>query len=164
MERSVGDGLEVAFDAEDYRPDVVFVVPEEEGSAGGLTIQRPAVEPSPDAGILIATLDDTGETGVAGVYEAWLSTTAGTPEVERFALNVDRDEGDTRHPTSTELLPRLAPLDIEYHRADQYGFDFLAEAGTNRSLALMGLLIALLLVEQLLAYLTSYHPARGAVR
>ncbi|MCO6456297.1 MAG: hypothetical protein J5I93_13445, partial [Pirellulaceae bacterium] len=108
--------------------------------------------------------DGLRATSRSGVYEAVLTRNDGSLEVRRFAENVDPAEGDLAILETQALLDKLSPLKLEFHHADDYQYGQVNQDGLNRSLLLMGLLICLLLGEQLLAYLASYHPARGAAR
>ena len=159
----VGAPLEMRMDADKFLGEVVFVTPGREDIP--LTIERGAVKPEPDSPDLVAGLGrppSTHETSRSGIYEAWTRSIAGQTNVRRFALNVDGNEGDLARATSQTMAARLSPLKIQFREANQYAFETSGQAGANRSLLLMCLLIALLLGEQLLSYLTSYHPARSA--
>ena len=96
-------------------------------------------------------------------------TVAGAYEADRYALNVNPAESALAVSASDELLKRLGPANIQYHRADEYDWELGDHGGINRSLLLMLLLVVLLLAEQLLAYYASYHlpapiPVRGGAR
>ena len=88
----------------------------------------------------------------------------GAVGLRRYAINVNSQESDLAIAETQTLITRLEPVKIEFRTADQYAFDFTDHAGVNRSLLLMILLIVLLLAEQVLAYVASYHTAQGAVR
>ena len=100
----------------------------------------------------------------SGIYEAWPETIDGAVDLRRYAINVNAEESDLAIAATQTLLTRLEPVKIEFRTADQYAFEFSDQAGVNRSLLLMVFLITLLLGEQVLAYLASYHTAQGAVR
>lgn len=55
-------------------------------------------------------------------------------------------------------------MKFQYHEADQYQESTAGGGGYNLSMLLMGLLVALLIGEQWLAYSASYHPAFGGAR
>jgi hypothetical protein len=98
------------------------------------------------------------------VYEAWPVSTKGEVDLRRWAFNVDPDEGDLTGLAAPDLLARLDPVKVNYHLADQYEQEEVASTGYNLSYLLMGLLVLLLVGEQLLAYSASYHVAPGAAR
>jgi len=163
--RFVGAPLDLQLAANDFQKEVAFVTPSQDNAQ--LVIKRSAVKPQPDSPVLVASLGRSfdrvtgGETDASGIYEAWATSTTGTVQVRRFAVNVDGDEGDLAMASFQILAARLSPLKIRFRRPDQYAFEVNEQAGANRSLLLMCVLIAMLLGEQLLAYFTGYHPARG---
>jgi hypothetical protein len=84
--------------------------------------------------------------------------------VRRYALNANPSEGDLTTAPPQTLLARLEPIPIKLRKADDFTYDLIDQAGYNRSLLLMALLVALLLAEQALAYSASYHAAPGGAR
>ncbi|MBI2477240.1 MAG: hypothetical protein HYV60_00890 [Planctomycetia bacterium] len=166
--RVVGSPISLALNSERYLKDISFVVP---GVSAGeeFVEQRTAAPPELDSPLMQVTLDaatsQRGGIGVdrGGIYEAWAATRDGNFDVRRYALNPDPSEGDLAFAGSQEILARLKPLPIKYRDAEEYSYDLFQQAGYNRSFLIMCVLIAVLLGEQLLAYFTSYHPARGAV-
>jgi hypothetical protein len=75
-------------------------------------------------------------------------------------------ESDLTQVRSRSLLADLAPVRVRMRMADDLAFDMTEEAGLHRGTWLIGLLILLLIGEQILAYFASYHstPATGTVR
>jgi hypothetical protein len=100
----------------------------------------------------------TGETDRPGIYEAIATTLEGHRQVRRFALNVDTSESDLATLDRRQLAAKLDPIRATIHDADDIVFGGLAEEGTSWSEWLLGLLVAILLIEQFLAYSSSYHP------
>jgi len=166
-ERLVGSPLEIRLDAKTYRRDLLFVVPGEDELPW--VVKETADPAQVESPVLVATLRSPaadGDTGTArsGIYEAWPETIEGVRDPRRFAVNVNAQESDLAIAPTQTLLTRLEPVKIEFRNADQYGYDFADQAGVNRSMFLMFLLIALLLGEQVLAYVASFHAAPGALR
>jgi hypothetical protein len=172
----VGTPLTVNLEADKFQSGLKFVAPGSKANTR-IVIERTAVRPQENSPVWRATLglaaenSSDGETDRAGVYEAWPMTTSGAFEPRRFAFNVDPVEGDLSIVDPQQLLGKLAPVKAQFHPAEEYDWDFGEQRGFNRSLFLMGLLICLLLGEQLLAYSASYHPpqtsppaATGVVR
>ena len=166
--RLVGVPLDLQLEAAKYRGDLSFVVPGEKPGSR-LKIDRQAVAPEQGAATLAASLGRgivagrrSTETDRRGIYEAWPLTTKGEIDLRRWALNVDPAEGDLAGVTGTDLLANLDPVKVNFHQADQYEQEEVASTGYNLSYLLMGLLVALLVGEQLLAYSASYHVAPGA--
>jgi hypothetical protein len=162
--RLVGTPLTVQMEAEKYRRDLQFTVPGETPESR-IVVERAAAKTEPTSPLMAATIGDTavagtGDTDRSGVYEAWPITTAGQPDVRRFAINVDANEGDLTVVDGQTLLARLHPVKGNFRYADEYVFDLAGVSGSNRSLLLMMLLLGLLLAEQVLAYSASYHPPR----
>jgi hypothetical protein len=168
--RLVGTPLELALEAEKYRPDLSFVVPGEREAARHKIDVR-AQPPEPTATTLVAALGDDasptgagGNTNRAGIYEAWPITAKGQIDLRRWALNVDPDEGDLTPVAPSDLLTKLEPVKVNYHLADQYEQDEVTQAGYNLSTLMLSALVLLLVGEQILAYSASYHVTPGAVR
>jgi hypothetical protein len=166
--RIVGTPLSVQLASDVYRPDVTVVTPGEKPDLP-LVLRRTAVgEPPGDS--LTVTLDglsrDDANTARRGIYEVWPETVAGPLEVRRFAFNVDPAESDLSQVSSRSLLADLAPVRIRMRMADDLAFDLTEDGGLHRGTWLIGLLILLLIGEQILAYFASYHstPATGAMR
>jgi hypothetical protein len=153
----VSTPLELRLNPAEHQPRVRFFPPGEE-AAGGV-----ALIASPDAGGLSATF---AETDAAGIYQAHLTTARQEQQqVRRFAYNVDPDEGDLATVTGEQLAASLPGVRFEYLQAADFTEKTeRQEAGFNLSDAVLYLLIAVLLAEQVLAYFCSYHPAKGAAR
>ena len=176
LPRLVGTPLTVQLDATKYRSDLTFVTPGDQPAmpntpAVPQTIERRAVKPADESAVLIASLGSTdmgggqiGETDATGIYEAWAITSQGDAEVRRYALNVEPTEGDLAIVTQRQLADKLNPVKFQYHRWQQFQADLAQQAGFNWSRIILLVLVGLLLVEQLMAYLASYHPARGGAR
>ena len=103
---------------------------------------------------LTAKLEDIAE---SGIYEVQLQPTNGPAERRAFAVNPPIDEGDLAITPSADLARQLAGVDYQLHDANDMTLDSQQLAGFQMSDALLGSLIVLLLGEQLLAYLASYH-------
>jgi len=168
--RLVGTPLVVNLEASQYLPEVVFLVP---GEAGRTREKIERIAQPPDAGspLLVAALARRasaagwrGETDRPGIYEAWLRVAKGQTEVRRWAFEVDPAEGDLRTVPPADLLTRLDPVKVNFHQAEQYRQDEVAPSGYNLSLLVLGLLLALLVGEQYLAYAASYHLPSGDSR
>jgi hypothetical protein len=140
-----------------YLPQVRFVVPREDGASATVAIDAAAAD-----GGHRAVLADTNE---SGIYQAQLTATDGSQHVERFAYNVVPEEGNLKKVDSAHLARGLDGVRYEYHEASDINYNPEQLAGFNLSTSLLGVLIAILLCEQVLAYACSYHPpAREATR
>ena len=172
--RLVGTPLDLELEADKYRADMSFVVPGEKPGSR-IKIDRQALAPpairdptsgddKPTGTVRASIGRNSTEADKPGIYEAWPITTKGDIELRRWAFNVDPDEGDLTPVPSQDLLVKLQPLKVNYHQADQYEQGDAAASGYNLSYLLMGLVVALLVGEQLLAYAASYHVAPGGAR
>jgi hypothetical protein len=148
--RLVGTPLAVPVEAGQYLPQVRFMMPRE---AGGGSV---AVDAETTTGAHVATLSDTD---ASGIYQAQLTGTNGTQRVERFAFNVDAEEGNLHQLDQSQLASRLDGIRYQFHQAGDIQYDPQQLAGFNLSESLLYLLVVLLLGEQLLAYSASYHPS-----
>jgi uncharacterized membrane protein len=165
--REVGSPLALDLEAAKYQSGVKFLLPARIGNSR-VVIDRTA-EPTADKKALHALIGErqagqaAADTDRAGVYEIWPTTVEGAVLPRRLAMNVDPKEGDLALVDPAELLVKLAPVKATLSYYD----DDVGDAGdgaTSFSMLIMGLLVALLLGEQLLAYSASYHPLTPAVR
>lgn len=103
----------------------------------------------------------TGEfrTGKAGVYEAWLTKMDGSNEVRHVALVPEVAESDILGMNETNLRQIYPSVTFNYFAADAWQYDDAAQQGTNWQMILLALVVGALLLEQVLAYYASYHPA-----
>ncbi len=160
----VGAPLDIVLEASNFKPDVKFVIPgAREGSR--VSVERMATKEGENNELeaSIGGFASAGETKRAGIYEAWPTTIQGDMSPRRYAFNVDPREGDLALVDSATMLTKLAPVKATFSHFDDDVADADATAN-NFSLPLMGLLIALLLIEQVLAYKASYHPLANTVR
>jgi hypothetical protein len=169
-ERTVGTPLELSLPASEYVDELQFVVPGEKAGTRRL-VKMKATAAEGDAGQWRGTLGQSAPrdgsaagTDRRGIYEAWALSSKGEVELRRYALNVDPDEGNLANLDPGELVSKLDPVQVEYHLADQYQQEDVAASGYNLSYLIMGALVLLLVGEQMLAYSSSFHTARGAAR
>ncbi|MEX0677498.1 MAG: BatA domain-containing protein [Pirellulales bacterium] len=147
--RLVGTPLVVPLDVPPYLPQVRFILPRELGGAS-LSVDAAATESGHTA-----TLADTD---TSGIYQAHMTSTDGSQQALRFALNVVPDEGNLKKLTSTQLAGRLEGVRYEFHEAGDIHYNPQQLAGLNLGESLLYALIVILLAEQVLAYACSYHP------
>lgn len=166
--RRVGTPIAVELETSRFRPEVKFLVPGPRASSR-IVIDRLAT-PAADATSFMVAIGQSptsttglGETGRAGYYEAWPTTLEGQVLPQRIALNVDPREGDLALSEPSAIVSKLAPAKVEFSYFDD-DLGAGGDAGSNLSLPLLGLLVALLVGEQLLAYSASYHSLPQTVR
>lgn len=154
----VGHAIPLQFDSTLYQQNVRIFAPSED-PAVPLVIERLAEKPSTDAKVY-STMIRPDETLRAGVHEVWMRALEGTVRATRYAVNVEPSEGDLTMVDSRQLLAAFDPVPVEVRYADQFETGTIDRAGFNQSTLIMALLILLLLVEQVMAYIASFHPTR----
>ncbi|MHB0956155.1 MAG: BatA domain-containing protein [Pirellulaceae bacterium] len=157
--RLVKTAIHVPINGEQFRQDVQIFLPADDPAAP-IMIDRPAEKQATDARQFLATITPQ-ETLLSGIYEFWFHRVDGSIHADRYAVNVEGREGDLAQTPSQELVTNLEPVQVDVGYADQYESASIEQAGFNQSLLVMGLLLLLLIGEQLLAYLNSFHTHRG---
>jgi hypothetical protein len=170
----VGSPLRLAdLDASHYQPRVqVFppgagteraitldALPSAASAAAGETAAgtSPPAQPAAERGRATMRFEFP-DTDLAGIYEVRLSTTAAAEESRYFAVNVDPGEGDLATLHGRELAERLPGVKFDYRPATEFRLAHQDPTGSELSQWLLYALIAVLIGEQLLAYVASYHP------
>ena len=127
---------------------------EDDGQAARLTIspRDAAVSGSNDVDALLAP----------GVSEFWLTQLDGRPEVRASASTVRPGEGDLRRAERAEMLRDAQPAELTFFDAGDVIDQSQSASGGITTVLLLALLGVLLVGEQGLAYLASYHtPGSG---
>jgi hypothetical protein len=152
----VGDDLAVAVPDTQFDPTFRFFLP-----GPGTTKTSLTIDATPDHGSLSAKLPHVA---ASGVYEVQLQPKEGAPERRAFAVNVPIGEGDLQTVEREDLSRQLAGVTYQFHDASDMAIDQQQLAGLHLGDALLGTLIVVLLLEQILAYIASFHvrPVRGA--
>jgi hypothetical protein len=145
----IGDELVVSVPDAAFDPSMKFVVPTPNGSKSTVTIDA-----TPDHGQLVAKLP---RLGASGVYEVQLQPKDGATERRTYAVNVPVAEGDLQTVERDELSRQLAGVTYQFHDASDMAIDQQQLAGMQFGDALLGTLIAILILEQIAAYLASFH-------
>lgn len=105
--------------------------------------------------------DDSTGVGRSGVYSVALEPLDGPPEQREYAFNVPTQEGHLAKVTREQLDAQLTDVEYQLLPAEGLGEVVGEAAETNLSEAFLYLLVGLLFLEQILAYLFSYHPPTG---
>ncbi|MGD9636283.1 MAG: CARDB domain-containing protein, partial [Pirellulales bacterium] len=158
----VGDDLVVRVPQDNYDPAMQFMLPAEGNAERGAPRPELRIDATATDGSLTAKLENVA---ASGIYEVQLQQLEGPPERRAFAFNVPVGEGDL-HVTSRDDLSRgLAGIEYQLHDATDMSIHQQQLAGMQLSDALLGTLIAVLLLEQVFAYIASFHaPPAQAVR
>lgn len=156
----VGQQIDVRLDGDQYRQDVRMFLPGDD-PALPVIVERSADRQTVNNRSLLLSLTPA-ETSRSGVAELWTARVDGPIEPVRLAVNVDSRESDLAQTPVRDLVSHLEPVNVAVGYADQYESAWIQQAGFNQSLLLMAIVVVLLVAEQLLAYFTSFHPARTA--
>jgi len=146
----VGEPLTLSLTPGVDRIDVEFLLPPD-----GLLVRRTAEITA--AGGLQAQLT---ETATPGGYTARWQTVTGEPLERVAAFNVNPAESALQRIAQPQLARLMAGVPYRYERADQLEPDSTSRGGSSLVRPLLVLLLVILLAEQLLGYLVSYHPLR----
>ncbi|RLS29767.1 MAG: hypothetical protein DWH79_11700 [Planctomycetota bacterium] len=99
-------------------------------------------------------------TDVAGAYAVRWRRSDGQERERVFAVNVDPEEGRLERVGREGLDASLAGIPFRYENATLMDPGSSALAGVSLVTPLLLILLGLLLLEQVVAYSASYHPAR----
>lgn len=124
------------------------------------TLQR-KVARSPEGTLSVALgRESYRETAVVGVYAVELPAKDGRLHVERLACDVDPRESNLTALDGRQLATALDGIAYTFHTAADVDRETGKIAGVNASAWLLGLLAAVLALEQIVSYFASYHPPR----
>jgi hypothetical protein len=177
----VGDDLTISVEDGKYDPHFRFVLPTKaappartDSTVASATV--PSTQPRTTGSHPEIQIDATVAEGhltgklehvsTSGIYDAQLQPTTGAVEHRMFAVNVPTGEGDLAITNNNDINLQLAGIDYQMHDARDMALSAQQLAGFQMGDALLAALIVMLLIEQLLAYLASYHiaPAKSATR
>ena len=186
---TTGEAITMQLDTTTWQPTAEFSVPGKSTGSASVGLDDDAaltfaekkkmttmkLEPQPqqaDAALSTFVLGGQGDggqipvgsTATSGTYVANLVTLDGQPRQRRFVVNPPLAESDLSLLQNSELAEQLDGLGVEIHSSDELEYGNAGRDGFSWSQLLAGLLIALLIGEQLLAYSASYHPAKSAAR
>ena len=177
----VGDDLAVNFLDGKYDPHVRFVLPAAPSAPKPTDSESPttagkAASARPNTARAEVQIDATAanhrltakleHVPTSGVYEAQLQPATGPVEHRVFAVNVPAGEGDLAITPNPDITRQLAGIEYQMHDAKDMALNSQQLAGFQMGDALLVALIVMLVLEQLLAYMASYHvqPLRTAAR
>ena len=162
QERLVGTRIDVEVPADTYTPTMTTLMPD--GGDGTRFANKSKLEVSPQSterlvssvGKLIPS-EFRRETDFAGVYDVWLRRTDSSQAVRRYALNSDTSESLMALASSEKILAPLESSEPTLVSWENFNPEPNQKPVSSLSRLLLILLIGVLIVEQLLAYSTSYH-------
>jgi hypothetical protein len=159
----IEDGIRRAVPADAYAPQVTYLPP---------TPEPPRVpqqwQPSSEGAAREIVIDprDAVITGAgdvdallqAGVAELVLTHLDGQSQVVPVAMVIAGGEGDLRRASPAEIQRAVQPVDVRFVSAGELAESAAGTGGSATTLVLLVLLGLLLAAEQVLGYLSSYHP------
>jgi hypothetical protein len=159
----VGDDLVVSVDQRKYETAVRFRIPGQPASSGGRQWAEVPVNATSSGDRMSARLEDVA---TSGIYQAELQPLEGNQKNRKIAVNVPNGEGDLAIVQRDELTRQLAGTNYVLHDAADMTLDAQQLAGFQMGDALLGAIVVFLLIEQVLAYMASFHgpSARGPSR
>lgn len=165
---TVGEVLRFQLENTEYQPEIELVLPATNGEVTSRpsNLKKTADTAPGDSQLLTFTIGGSdaqrnGETDRSGVYLAKLQTLDGQSKQRRFVANPPTSESDLATVPIRELVTAFDDLGIEVHEVDELKYEGAYDEGFSWSNLLAGLLVVLLLGEQLFAYSASYHPRGG---
>lgn len=167
--RPTGTALRWDFSSQEMLPETRLVLPASSARGVRAQVQINATDVGEnslraDYGSSSDTLTSDAARALhsSGVFEWWGTSIQGDPKVKNSARNTPGVEGDTQRVTPTDLARTLSGVKFNY-RSAMSGISDMTLAGlSNRNMLLLGLLVALLMAEQWLAWSASYHlPKRS---
>ena len=159
--RTVGTEIEMKLDAAQFKNHISLLKPT---TGGGMTEITSEAQHTTD-GLLVKF--PRNEVAQSGVYTVKLLKTDDAMVNQSYAYNVDVGEGNLGKVKPDQLVSRLEGVDYTLRNADEFQGESAQRAGVNLSEWLLYLLLLVMIVEQFLAYLLSFHPpqtAKGGAR
>jgi hypothetical protein len=165
----VGQPIEQVLSNREYLPATDVLLPSQPGSSGRVQMSLNALD-DPQQGLVMRVGHDlAGQTeemvralSYPGVTEIWSTRIQGQRTATNFSRNPSPIEGDLARVLPADLTRILRPVTVRYRTADSVSGSALSTGLSNRNSLFFGLLLLLLLLEQFLAWRTSYHlPLRA---
>ncbi|MDY0165497.1 MAG: BatA domain-containing protein [Thermoguttaceae bacterium] len=147
----VGTPVRVDLDPGRYQSQVRVFHPGQQAVASTVTEAIPTKD-----GSLAVQLDETDR---SGIYSLQLFRNDGGTEQQRIAVNVEPDGGNLETLAGPQLASRLAGVPYYFEQAASFRYVLGEDPGYNLAEALLYFLVALLLLEQVVAWWASYHPS-----
>lgn len=168
VEQPVEDGIVKPFPADTYTEELVYLPPVDEPPR--VPIDWAAEGEGRDRVVRIDPKDQVIAGGAdvdsllqVGIAESVLTTLDGQSKVIPTALTLAVGGGDLLRAEAEEIRRAVQPVDVRFVSAGELAQQYGGPSGSATMMVLLGLLTLFLAIEQLLAYLGSYHaPAAGS--
>ncbi len=162
--RFAGTPMRWDFSSQEMLPEIQVLCPPPIGSGTKALLSlnaSPAGESAFQASLNARSNQDTDESiraiMSAGNFEWWGTSIQGGRMVKNIARNTPPVEGETEKIALVDLNRTLNGVKFVYKSSESLGANTALAGFANRNMLLMGLLLALLLFEQWLAWSVSYH-------
>ena len=162
--RFAGTPMRWDFSSQEMLPEIQVLCPPPIGSGTKALLSlnaSPAGESTFQASLNARSNQDTVESiraiMSAGNFEWWGTSIQGGRMVKNIARNTPPVEGETEKIALVDLNRTLNGVKFAYKSSESLGANTALAGFANRNMLLMGLLLALLLFEQWLAWSVSYH-------
>ena len=149
LDQLVGEPIEESYPKNEVRQEASMVVGDAE--------DRVEIPFSLTAGPKGETLITEVSTEKSGVYEVWAQRADGDIDVRRTAINVDTSESDLAQADHKEIVNRLSGTKAKLVDWDNFNPEPKIKPASTLNRLLFCLLIATLIGEPVLAYMTNYH-------
>ena len=149
LDQLVGEPVKESYPKNEVRQDASLVIGDAE--------ERVEIPFSLTAGPKGETLVTELSTDKSGIYEIWAQRVDGDIDVRRTAINVDTSESDLTQADHKEIVNRLSGTKTKLVDWDKFNPEPKIKPASTLNRLLFCLLIAALIAEPLLAYMTNYH-------
>jgi len=163
VQSTVEEGVRRRLPADNYIGDVSFFPPVNEPPR--VSVQWAPKGDGANRELVISPIDEVISGGsdidsllVPGIAEMIISGIDGQNQVIPAALTITIGESDLARAPAEEIRRAVQPVDVRFVTAGQLAEQFGGPSGSATTLVLLALLILFLAIEQILAYLSSYHP------
>ena len=176
-ETVTGQVVTMDTDVAEFSRDYTMVIPS--GAVDGDPVETRIVAASKlelnseDPGLYRLTLGGNrrlvslGDTDLPGIYDVWLNRSDAGYEVRRSAINVNLQESDTQLANPQSILAQVTEAKPNFADWNQFDPEPDQQRGSTLARLFLCLLVGLLVTEQILAFICSFHAkplSRDSVR
>jgi hypothetical protein len=163
VQQLVDDGIERALPEDAYAPQVTYLppvaepprVPQQWPAVGQGAQRMITIDPKNE---VISGSGDVDSLLQAGIAELVLTRLDGQSQLVPLAMVIQGGGGDLNRASPAEIQRAVEPVAVRFVSAGELAEASGGPSGSTTTLILLGLLALLLAAEQVLAYLSSYHP------
>jgi len=149
LDQLVGEPIEESYLKNEVRTEASMVVGEPDDR-----VEIPfSLTEGPQGKTLVSELN----ADKSGVYEIWAQQLSGDIDVRRTAINVETSESDLTQADHKEIVNRLSGTKMKLVDWDKFNPEPKIKPASTLNRLLFCLLVAALVAEPVLAYMTNYH-------